>query len=132
MELKQFTDKQLAERIVDYIERAMKLKNKICSYSPLSESRINDEYIIRREYEELKNQIREDANYVDLKRNNNPNNKLYSEIFSKSIKEAAAYGFKAAVNAKINQDMSIAVDEAIYYLKKYKSIDDWRSIASAE
>ncbi|MBP3857227.1 MAG: hypothetical protein IK990_16615 [Ruminiclostridium sp.] len=128
MELKNFNDKELAERIIVYYDRLTDLKNMIDRY--ITNSDINLEFKIRREYEALKAEIREDANYLRQKRNRTEN-KLYSDYFVPSINGAATYGLIEKVNSKINVKMSATVEEALYRLRKLKPIDEWRKILSA-
>ena len=126
MEYKTLQDSELAEIMVRYIHRSeilMKhiscyINNKDCEY---------DNATIRNEYRSLKNEIREIASYV--RRSNNRNgSELYEGFFVGSISEAGAFGFGVSTNARINQQMYSAVEEARYRLTKYKSLENWKNL----
>ena len=93
MELKRMSDKQLAKRIVDNVERIDELERAISQY--IHANNRPDELItyIRYEYRQLKEELREDAHYVDLLKNSEGSTLNMAE-FSGSISEASAWGFR--------------------------------------
>ena len=129
MELKRMSDKQLAKRIVDYVERIDELERAISQY--IHANNRPDELItyIRYEYRQLKEELREDAHYVDLLKNREGST-LYMAEFSGSISEASAWGFREPINARINQQFYSAVADARYKLTKYFSLARWKEIAN--
>ena len=127
MELKNLSDKKLAERIIDYIERTDKLKRDISNYleeKKFSQIKINS---IRDDYKKLKEELRADAKYLDLARNQS-GSLVYKSAFKPSIREAAAFGFTVATNGAVNFSMFCAVSEAHYKLTKYYTLDKWKSV----
>ena len=126
MEYKTLQDSQLAEIMVGYIHRSEILMKQISSYIN-NETCEYDNATIRNEYRSLKNEIREVAAYI--RRSNNRNgSELYEGFFVGSISEAGAFGFGVSTNARINQQMYSAVEEARYRLTKYKSLENWKNL----
>ena len=128
MELKRMTDAQLARRIINYVERIDKLKMAISQYIENNHRSDALHDYIRSEYRQLKNELREDARYVDLQRNK-VGSTLYMTNFMGSISEASAWGFLVPLNARINQQFYSSVADARYKLTKYISLDRWKQIA---
>lgn len=129
-ELKKMTERELAQRMVDYIERLRKLMDDV---SDILHSRGRVEpYVIdsvRDSYRELKEEIKADAHYVSLVRNEDYENNLYSAFFVPSVREAAAFGFTAPTNSSITQRFFSSIEEAHYKMTKYHGLDAWRKIA---
>ena len=126
MEYKTLQDSELAEIMVRYIHRSEILMNHISCYINNKDCEY-DNATIRNEYRSLKNEIREIASYV--RRSNNRNgSELYEGFFVGSISEAGAFGFGVSTNARINQQMYSAVEEARYRLTKYKSLENWKNL----
>lgn len=124
MELKNMTDSELAEVMVNYINRVEHLARMISEYI----QGVNREYIqkerISNEYKMLKEELRKDADYLYLARNRN-GSYLYMNAFSRSIREASAFGFTVPINHRIDQEMYGAVADARYKLTKYCSLEQW-------
>ena len=118
------TDSELAEIMVNYISRVEHLASMISGYIQGT----NREYIqkerILSEYKLLKEELRRDANYLDLVRNRNGSH-LYMNAFSRSIREASAWGFTVPINHRIDQSMFSTVSDARYKLTKYCSLEQW-------
>lgn len=124
MDFKNMSDSKLASVMVNYINRVGHLRDVIAQYLDefgrydISPDKIKDEY------RELKNELREDAKYLDLDRNQN-GSKLYMYIFLQSIREASAWGFTVPVNHRVDQEMFSAVDDAYDKLTKYYTLEEW-------
>ncbi len=125
MDYKTMSDSELAKVMVDYIERVNKLYDLIGAYLTNRESR--SVVLIRESYKQLKNELREVYHYLDLTCNRK-GSELYKNAFTKSIREAVAYGFTAPVNATINSAFCSSVGEAHYRLKKYHSLEEWENM----
>jgi len=126
MEYKTLQDSELAEIMVRYIHRSEILMEHISCYINNKDCEY-DNATIRNEYRSLKNEIREVAAYI--RRSNNRNgSELYEGFFVGSISEAGAFGFGVSTNARINQQMYSAVEEARYRLTKYKSLENWKNL----
>lgn len=127
MDYKNMTDSELASVMVNYINRIKHLRELIDRYldSP-NRGYVRSEQI-KEEYRRLKNELRDDADYLYLSRNRS-GSLLYTSAFAPSIREAAAFGFTVPVNASVNQQMYSAVDEAHYKLRKYKSLEEWGAL----
>lgn len=127
MDYKNLSDSELATIMVNYINRVGHLKELIAGYidnvnhGSIQPDRIKDEY--RR----LKAELREDADYLDLVRNQN-GSQLYMGYFSPSIREASAWGFTVPVNHRVDYQMFSAVEEAHYKLTKYYSLEEWGAL----
>lgn len=125
MDFKIMTDSELAYVMVNYIRRIENLLDIIEKYFDGNNSVSTEE--IKRAYASLKSELREDANYVKLERNSD-GSLLYMNVFSPSIREAAAFGFNVAKNSAVNQMMYSAVEEAHYKLTKYYSLVEWEDL----
>lgn len=125
MSYNQMTDSQLAEIMVNYIGRVNNLQGIIGRYL---EGNDNISALqIRREYAQLKDELREDARLVKLKKNYYGSD-LYRGAFVPSISEAAAVGFCVPTSSKIDYKMYGAVEEAHYKLTKYCSFEEWGNL----
>lgn len=132
-ELKKMTDRELAARMVGYIERVQKLMDDVSlmlKKMPGREASYKVD-LIRDEYKRLKQKIKDDAHYLGLGRNerNDPGAGLYNGFFDPSIREASAFGFMAPTNSRIDYKFYDALEEARYKLTKYYSLDEWKNIA---
>lgn len=127
MDYKKMSDSELAVVMVNYINRVSHLMNMISVYiNSAGRGAIQAEQI-RKEYKALKEEIRMDAQYLDLVRNREGSD-LYKYAFSRSIREASAYGFTVATNAKVDHAMYSAVEEAHYRLTKINSLENWGNL----
>lgn len=124
MDYKNMLDSELAQIMVNYISRVRNLMDIIARYIEHPNDRPIAADRIKAEYSRLKNELRDDADYLNLMRNFN-GSQLYMYIFSPSIKEAAAHGFTLPTNHKIDQQMHSAVEEAHYRLNKYYMLEQW-------
>ena len=122
MDYNYMTDSQLAGIMVSYIGRVDNLQGIIGRY--LNGNETISSLKIRKDYSQLKDELREDARRVKLKKNYQGSD-LYREAFVPSISEAAACGFCVPTNSKINYRMYSAVEEAHYKLTKYCSLEEW-------
>ena len=127
MDYKYLTDSELASVMVSYINRVGHLKDLIGTYLDSADHGRIQPTQIKELYKQLKNELREDDNYLDLVRNRN-GNQIYMYYFSPSIREAFAWGFTVPVNAAVTFAMFSAVSEAHYKLTKYYSLEEWGSL----
>ncbi len=127
MEFKNMIESELAEVMVNYINRVGHLKNIIARYIDGSDNGNIPAYRIRMEYKQLKEELRADAHYLDLARNRN-DNYLYMHVFAPSIREASACGFTVPSNSLINYAMFSAVSDAYYKLTKHYSLEQWEDL----
>ena len=127
MELKKMTDQELAQRMVNYIERLERLVHEISNYI---EHKTSDAAYIKSEYRLLKQAIRTDAEYM-RKQRNREGSELYMYYFMPYIHEADAEGFTVPVNAKIDFSMFSAANTALYKLTKCWSLGEWKNAAQS-
>jgi len=124
MDYKNMTDSELAAVMVRLINRVLQLEDAIGQY--LNGISVDEGYI-RQGYTQLKSELRACAHYLDLCENKN-GSRLYTAFFAPSILEAAAWGFTAPINCRINHRMFSSVEEACYKLRKYLSLKDWEQL----
>ena len=127
-ELKDMSDKELAIRMINYIDKVKVLMDKVYGYIEKRDMRVYKDSI-RNEYKTLKDDIKKDAHYIDLVRNKNYGNKVYSNFFIPSIAEASAWGFTVSTNCSINFKLYRALEEAHYKLTKYYSYEEWKKLS---
>ena len=113
-ELKTMNDTDLAMRVLNYIECLDQLLGLITKFH---EGEYDLSLIIYEDYKRLKSEVKRDAHYFGLVVNGKGQAKHYKDV-SRSIREAAAYGFTASTNSKINSKFSSAIYEARYKLGK--------------
>jgi len=130
VELKNMTDKELAQRMVNYIEQLENLMYDVSDILhnklPIEPYRVEN---IRSIYRRLKEDIKADAHYVSLLRNEKHGNNLYNNFFEPSIRGASAFGFVSPTNSVLNQKFFSSIEEAHYKLTKYHGLDEWKIIA---
>ena len=129
-DLKNMSDYELAQRVVNYVERLRTLMDDVSNV--LDGPRRIEAYEldrIKEEYKRLKEEIKSDAHYVRLSRNRTGEFDLYESIFVPSIREADAFGFTSPTNSRINQRFFSSIEEAHYKLTKYHGLDEWKRIA---
>jgi len=129
-DLKNMSDYELAQRVVNYVERLRSLMDDVSNV--LGDPRRIGLYELNRikeEYKRLKEEIKSDAHYVRLSRNRTGEFDLYESIFVPSISEADAFGFTSPTNSRINQRFFSSIEEAHYKLTKYYGFDEWKRIA---
>lgn len=127
MDYKNMPDSELANVMVNYINRIVHLERLISNYMNGLDDRNIPAEKIKKEYAQLKIEIRKDANYLNLVRNQD-DRPIYMGAFSPSIREAAAFGFTVPINHRVDQGMFNAVAEAHYKLTKYKTLEEWFSL----
>lgn len=127
MDFKNLSDCELAEIMVNYINRVAHLQYMIANYlDGTGNGAITAEHI-KNVYRQLKSEIREDAHYLSLQRNSKGSN-MYMYYFKPSILGADAYGFTVSVNAPVDGRMFSCVEEAHYRMRKYHSLEVWGSM----
>lgn len=120
-------DHELALIMVNHINRVSHLCCLLAGYlDSIDHSSITPDQL-KREYQSLKNELRDDSRQVSLLRNQS-GSREYMRFFVPSIREAAAYGFTVPANSAINQRMFSAVAEAEYRLTKYHSLEEWSAL----
>lgn len=122
MDYNKKSDSELARIMVSYIGRIKNLQGIVGRYLDGNESISATQ--IRREYAQIKDELREDARLVKLKKNYQGSD-LYRGAFVPSISEAAAFGFCVPTNSKIDFKMYSAIEEAHYKFTKYCSLEEW-------
>lgn len=129
-ELKHMNERELALYMLTHIEeiqRLMDMIEPIIHHEVVLNGQMDKE--IHNKYKALKAELKKDAHYVQLKKNQDSNKTdLYKQIVIPSIKEADAWGFMAAANAKIDFNFWGALSEALYRLTKYYSKADWEQL----
>lgn len=123
MDYKNMTDSELAAIMVNYINQVAHIKDLIGCYLDRENSGNIRADQIKAAYRDLKNELRETADYLWLERNRN-GSILYMSAFSPSIREAMAEGF-VPVNAAVDFKMYSSVADAHYKLTKYVSLEEW-------
>ena len=127
IDYKNLKDTELAGIMVDYISRVNQLEEIVGQYINSSDNGTISAYQIKNLYKQLKDELRETANYLRLVRNHG-GSKLYMYFFCPSVQEASAFGFSAPVNSTIDQRFYSSVADAQYKLTKYYSIEDWKKL----
>ena len=135
-ELKYLSDRELAARIVGYIERFDELDSMLSETSknknfPQSSCEVQ---LIQLRYSQLKEELCADAKYLNTGKSQrqDSNTNLYDAFFRPSICEAAAYGLKTPVNSHNLSKLAAAVEEAKYRITKYHSLAVWKSSMDTE
>lgn len=129
MELKKMSDQELAARAIGYIERIEQLQDEVGAILD-GKKKSYEPDLIRVKYKRLKEEIKADAHYLDLVRNQRFGNDLYNAIFSPSIMEASAWGFESPTNSRIDHAFFSSLYEAHYKMTKYYSFKEWKTVAS--
>lgn len=81
----------------------------------------------------LKDEIRADAHYLSLSRNERDDaSDVYKWFFIPSVKASATNGFTASTNSRIDYKFHSAIEEARNGLTKYFSLKEWQSIADVK
>ncbi len=127
MDYKNMSDSELAVVMVNYINRVAHLKRLISNYIDDSDRSSMSAAQIKEEYAQLKKEIRDDADYLYLKRNRD-DRPIYMGAFLPSIREAAAFGFTVPINHRVDQQMFSTVADAHYKLTKYYTLEEWGAI----
>jgi hypothetical protein len=128
MELIKMSNQEVAKRMYEYIIRInnlMKEVSKILNHT----SKTTDENYIREEYKALKFAIREDAHYMSLSRNDKDDDSVLQNQFKWVINEAAAWGFTAPTNSRIDFSFYSSLSEAEYKLTKHTSLEGWKELS---
>ena len=135
-ELKYLSDRELADRIVGYIERLDELD---CMLSAARKDKnllrgSCEMQLIQCRYSQLKEDLHSDVKYLATGKSerHDSNAELYNAFFRPSICEATAYGLNAPVNSHNLSLMVDAVSEAKYRITKYHSLSIWKSIMDPE
>lgn len=125
VDLKVLSKRDLSNRMCNYIERVENLKNIIIdllnNYDPKNIDKIRDEY------RNLKNEIKEEANYLGKEKNKIVDISEVHNSYYWSIMEASAYGFNSRINSTIDQRLYFSVEEVYYKLTKYYDAIEWKN-----
>lgn len=129
--LKIMSEQELARRIVKYIKELIVLRDIVAEFL---NSGINADFskidLMRDSYKKLKEEIKADAHYLHLLKNKDRTYDLYNLLFAPSIEEASAFGFTASINSRIDMKFYSSVEEALYRMKKYKSLEKWEALVN--
>lgn len=128
MELIKMSNQEVAKRMYDYIVRINDLMQEVSKILNHTTKKIDEDYI-RSEYKALKTAIREDAHYMSLSRNIKEDNSVLQKQFAWCIDEAAAFGFTAPANSKIDHKLFSSLEEAEYKLTKYTPLEKWKELS---
>lgn len=127
MDYKNMTDVELANIMINQISRVSHLLNIIRIYLEQKQNSIIPVERIKEEYKTLKNEFKEDYNYLILSKNQK-GSYIYMSKFAPSIKEAYAEGFVVPSNSKVDFKMFSTVETAHYKLNKYYSLEEWGKV----
>lgn len=117
LDLKKLSEKELAKRLLDYINRAEQLENAI---SDFMNSKRDDSDVIRKTYKELKDAINKEYKYLSKVSSDCMDNiSVVHNCYKSGVMEASAKGFTVRSNCIINQNMFNSVEEALYYMGYY-------------
>lgn len=128
MEYNKLSDKELATVVMELINRLSALEQKTGDYLQRHHTSDMDAYLIRQEYAEIKDELKEMAHYARLDRNRN-GSELYRSNFVRLIQEASAFGMTVRKGGKIDQKLFSAISTAKYKLSKFV---DWKEIAESD
>lgn len=117
MNLNEFTEEEIIERKEKFLKRLDKLMSNISDYLKNHNSELG--YRIIEEYKSIKEEIREEAKFLNCRKNDISGISQTHANYSGGIQEASAWGFAVKSNGKIDQKMLSAVEEAKYKLNKY-------------
>jgi len=128
-ELKKMSNVQLANRIVEYVDRIQKIMDAV-SDTIKGNGNPAKIHMIHSEYKAVKQAIKDDAHYLDLNVNKRTGKdaELYNAFFEPSISEAAAWGFTSSTNSRIDFKFYDSLEEVRYKLTKYHSLEEWKNI----
>ena len=127
MDYKNMTDVELANIMIHQISRVSHLLDIIRIYLEQKQNSSIPVERIKEEYKILKNEFKEDYNYLRLAKNQK-GSYIYMSKFASSIKEAYAEGFVVPSNSKVDFKMFSTVETAHYKLNKYYSLEDWGKV----
>lgn len=111
MDYKKMSDSELANVMVNYINRVAHLKKLISNHMNGTDCGSVSAERIEEEYAQLKKEICDDEEYLYFVKNRDDRS-LYMGAFSPSIREAAAFGFTVKTNHRVDQEMFNSVAEA--------------------
>lgn len=127
MDYKNMTDVELANIMINQISRVSHLLNIIRIYLEQKQNSIIPVERIKEEYMTLKNEFKEDYNYLILSKNQK-GSYIYMSKFAPSIKEAYAEGFVVPSNSKVDFKMFSTLETVHYKLNKYYSLEEWGKV----
>lgn len=130
-DLKRFDEPLLAKRVINYVDRIRDLMSRVDSYMQNGGAQ-HIAIKIRDDYRSIKEDIKNDAHYVNLSRNTNRDYMLYNAFFRPSIAEASAWGMTVPTNCSIDFKLYSSLSEAAYRLTKYHSYKDWEKISGQQ
>lgn len=130
-DLKNMTDSELAELMIDLIKRVKLLYQQLTDYFEYGKTSKKTSKTIRESYKQLKSECQEYYHYVHLRRNWD-GSELYEAVVSPALSEAFAKGFECDKNNKISLALLNAVSDAEFYLTYYKSLEEWEKILNSK
>jgi len=125
-ELKYLSDKELANRMVSYIQE---IETLLKNYEVQHELDCYSDILIGK-YAYLKKKICEEAHYFDLVRNKGLNDTIIKRVYILSIKEAA--GKFKPLNGRFDQQKYNSLVLAKYDLTGRKDLQEWKEIGTIE
>lgn len=124
MEFKNMSKVELAKFLLGIVEKVNNLENSALKHNRTDIKELDR---IRQKYKEIKDEIKNVANYVSKRKNQNFNNQWYCSYFVWSFKEANAFGCIASINSGA-LEIANSLNEASYRLTKSCSINELREI----
>lgn len=117
MGLKELSEDEILIRKEMYLKRLDNLMQNISDFFETHDSALG--YSISEEYKAIKEDIRDEAKYLDCKKNDISHISKIHQAYSFGISGASAFGFTVRSNGKIDRRMFSAVEEAYYRLNKF-------------
>lgn len=130
-DLKNMTDSELAELMIDLIKRVKLLHQQLIDYFEYGKTSKEISKTIRESYRELKSECQEYYHYIHLRRNWN-GSELYEAFVSPALSETFVKGFECDKNSKISLALLSSVSDAEFYLTYYKSLEEWEKILNTK
>ena len=114
--LKELSEKQLITRADKYCKRMQKLSEMVDEYL---NGKATLEECIRKEYAELKWDLREEYSYFQNEKNDIVERGGIYKDYQEGILAAYAHGFKLKANAKVTIGMLNTIDDALFDFQFY-------------
>ena len=115
-------NKELAAKMVEYIERTKRIIDLYNTESLLNHDEIKDQYAL------LKKELQEDYKYLYPDKNRQGISDLYERYFQPSIIEAIVEGFIVKIGANVNENLFHSLVDGRYKLTKYICYEKWQRV----
>lgn len=122
-DLKKMSIKELATRMLTYINEIEDLENMLCEYLDKRDKTKLEK--IKQEYKKIKINLNDEYKYFNKVANSNMYEiSLVHNCYQFGITEASVKGLSVKTNGSVDQMMLNAVLDASFYLKYYMSKED--------